>query len=163
MLEGGKERERNIDVWLPLRHPPLGTWPTTQACALTGKRMSDPLVHSLALNPLSHTTQRPSVFFKSAFLIRSANIYKCVFYIKYGYCTINMLRTEFFKNVSCFPGELFSLLGSQRMIPIDLTWSSPICYVTTLFFCYFIIFKKYLNVGMYHKTILDYIIVLWHS
>ena len=31
-----KERERNINVWLPLAHPLLGTWPATQACALTG-------------------------------------------------------------------------------------------------------------------------------
>ena len=31
-----KERERNINVWLPLMCPLLGTWPTTQACALTG-------------------------------------------------------------------------------------------------------------------------------
>ena len=31
-----KERERNINVWLPLAHPQLGTWPTTQACAMTG-------------------------------------------------------------------------------------------------------------------------------
>ena len=31
-----KERERNINVWLPLAHPPLGTWPATQACALSG-------------------------------------------------------------------------------------------------------------------------------
>ena len=30
-----KERERNINVWLPLRHPLLGTWPATQICALT--------------------------------------------------------------------------------------------------------------------------------
>ena len=30
-----KERERNINVWLPLARPLLGTWPTTQACALT--------------------------------------------------------------------------------------------------------------------------------
>ena len=30
------ERERNINVWLPLIHPPLGAWPATQACALTG-------------------------------------------------------------------------------------------------------------------------------
>ena len=53
-----KERERNINVWLPLTHPPLGgTWPTTQACALTGNQTSDPLVHRLALNPLSHTSQ----------------------------------------------------------------------------------------------------------
>ena len=29
-----KERERNINVWLPLTYPPLGTWPATQACAL---------------------------------------------------------------------------------------------------------------------------------
>ena len=41
-----KERERNINVWLPLTWPPLGTWPTTQACALTGNQTSDPLVHS---------------------------------------------------------------------------------------------------------------------
>ena len=31
-----KERERNIHVWLPHMRPLLGTWPTTQACALTG-------------------------------------------------------------------------------------------------------------------------------
>ena len=38
-------------------HPLLGTWPTTQACALTGNQTSNPLVHRLALNPLSHTSQ----------------------------------------------------------------------------------------------------------
>ena len=42
-----KKRERNINVWLPLMHPPPGTWPTTQACALTGNQIGDPLVHSL--------------------------------------------------------------------------------------------------------------------
>ena len=31
-----KERERNINVWLPLARPLLGTWPATQECALTG-------------------------------------------------------------------------------------------------------------------------------
>ena len=31
-----KERERNVNVWLPVMHPLLGTWPATQACALTG-------------------------------------------------------------------------------------------------------------------------------
>ena len=40
LLERGegteKERERNINVWLPFTCPLLGTWPTTQACALTG-------------------------------------------------------------------------------------------------------------------------------
>ena len=52
-----KEKEGNIDVWLPLARPPLGTWPTTQARALTGNRTSDPLVRRPALNPLSHTTR----------------------------------------------------------------------------------------------------------
>ena len=34
--------------------PLLETWPTTQACALTGNQTSDPLVPRLAFNPLSH-------------------------------------------------------------------------------------------------------------
>ena len=50
-----KERERNINVWLPLMCPPLGTWPAAQACALTGNRTGDPLVCRPALNPLSYT------------------------------------------------------------------------------------------------------------
>ena len=58
-----KERERNINVWLPRRCPLLGTWPTTQACALTRNRTGDPLVHRLALNPLSHTSQGPTCLF----------------------------------------------------------------------------------------------------
>ena len=59
-----KERERNINVWLPLVHPLLGTWPTTQARALTGNRTGDPLVCGLALSPLSHTSQGKSLDFK---------------------------------------------------------------------------------------------------
>ena len=51
------KRERNINVWLPLMHPPLGTWPATQACALTRNQTGDPLLHSPVLNPLSHTSQ----------------------------------------------------------------------------------------------------------
>ena len=31
-----EEAERNINVWLPPMCPQLGTWPATQACALTG-------------------------------------------------------------------------------------------------------------------------------
>ena len=44
-----KERGKNINVWLPLKHPLLETWPATQACALTGNRTGDPLVHRPAL------------------------------------------------------------------------------------------------------------------
>ena len=36
------ERERNINVWLPLKHPLLGTWPATWASALTGNQIRDP-------------------------------------------------------------------------------------------------------------------------
>ena len=49
-----KKRERNSNVWLPLMCPLLGTWPTTQARALTGNRTGNPLVLRPALNPLSH-------------------------------------------------------------------------------------------------------------
>ena len=52
-----KKRERNINVWLPLAHPQLGTWPAGQICALKGTRTSNPLVCRPTLNPLSHTSQ----------------------------------------------------------------------------------------------------------
>ena len=55
-LDRGEGRERNL-AWLPLMRPLQGTWPTTQACALTGNGTSDPLVHRPALSPLSHTSQ----------------------------------------------------------------------------------------------------------
>ena len=60
-----KERERNINVWLPLAYPPLGTWPTTQAGAgnQAGNQTGDPLVCRPALNPLSHTSQGKHGFF----------------------------------------------------------------------------------------------------
>ena len=45
-----KERKRNINVWLLLAHPLLGTWPATQACTLTGNRTGDPLICRSALN-----------------------------------------------------------------------------------------------------------------
>ena len=50
-------RERNINVWLLLKHPILGTWPATQACALTGNPSGDPSVCRTILNPLSHLSQ----------------------------------------------------------------------------------------------------------
>ena len=52
-----KEKERNINVWLPFDHPLLGTWPAAQACALTGNRTSNPLVRRPAFNPLSYTNR----------------------------------------------------------------------------------------------------------
>ena len=58
--ERGREGERegrNINVWLSLKHPPLGTWSSSQACALTRNWNGDLLVCRRALNPLSHTSQ----------------------------------------------------------------------------------------------------------
>ena len=55
--KGGSKREINNNVWLLSMHPLLGSWPATQACALTGSQTSDPLVYRPAHNPLSHTSQ----------------------------------------------------------------------------------------------------------
>ena len=52
-----EEREGNINVWLPLTLPLLGTRPATQACALTRNQTGNTLVHRPAFNPLSHTSQ----------------------------------------------------------------------------------------------------------
>ena len=58
--------ERNIDQ-LPFTHPQLGTWPTIQACVLTGNGTSDLLVGRLALNPLSHPSQGSINFHDDSF------------------------------------------------------------------------------------------------
>ena len=49
-------------MWLLLVQPLLGTWPTTQAYALTGNQTGDPLVCRPVLNPLSYTRQNHLVF-----------------------------------------------------------------------------------------------------
>ena len=60
---------RNINVWLPLTCPLLGTWPETQACALTGNCNSDPLVHRPALNLLGHSSQGTNkLFYEQVFI-----------------------------------------------------------------------------------------------
>ena len=61
--ESEKERERNINMWLPLACPQLKTQPAIQVCALTGNQTGDPLVFRPALNPLSHTNQGPREYF----------------------------------------------------------------------------------------------------
>ena len=52
--------------------PLLGTWPATQACALTGYQTSDPLVHRPALNPLSHMGQGSLLAFNAISNIATA-------------------------------------------------------------------------------------------
>ena len=53
----GQERRRETSMCDCLSCIPLGTWPATQACALTGNQTSDHFAHMEALNPLSHTSQ----------------------------------------------------------------------------------------------------------
>ena len=57
-----KEREININAWLPLTCPLLGTWLASWACDITGNRTDDPLVCRPALKPLSHTSQGTRCF-----------------------------------------------------------------------------------------------------
>ena len=57
--------ERKINVWLPLMLHFLGTWPETQACALTRNQTGDPLVCRPVLNPLNHTSQGKKILHRS--------------------------------------------------------------------------------------------------
>ena len=62
--------ERNINVGekhrlVASRPPQLGTWPATQARALTGNLTHNLLVPRLALSPLRHTSQGLEIIFNS--------------------------------------------------------------------------------------------------
>ena len=52
-----------MNAWLPFVLPLLVPWPATQACALPGNWIGNPLVHRPALHPLSHTGQGWHVIF----------------------------------------------------------------------------------------------------
>ena len=84
-----KENERNINVLLPLMYPLLGTWPSTQECALTGNWTRDPVVHRLVLNPLSHTSQA----FLYVLWVESLNIFVVNCLVKYV-CIVNSFGKE---------------------------------------------------------------------
>ena len=57
--EGEREGEKHQHVreTSALASLQWGTWPASQACALTGNRTGDVLVCRLVLNPLGHTSQ----------------------------------------------------------------------------------------------------------
>ena len=54
--EGEREGEKPQGA-VASHAPLLGTWPATQACALTGNQSSDPLVCRPKINPLRYTSQ----------------------------------------------------------------------------------------------------------
>ena len=72
-----EKEERNINVWVLLTHPLLGTWPATQACALTGNRTRNPLLHKPALNPLSHSSHGRKVILNEILLSQFQMISSC--------------------------------------------------------------------------------------
>ena len=107
-------RERNINVWLPLECPLLGTWPTTQACALTGNITSDPLVHRPALNPLSHTSQGCFDF--------------CFWKWFYSVCPVS-----FKVNLVCFQKFITKLLSNENVVKsLTTTPNDYNSYIITL-------------------------------
>ena len=57
-----REREKHQCVVASLQALLLGTWPPAQACVLTGNQTGDPLVHRLALHPLSRTRQGGKIY-----------------------------------------------------------------------------------------------------
>ena len=61
--------ERNINVWLPLTWPPLGTWPATQACAMIGNRTATLWFTAHAQSTELHCPGLDSLFKKKKNLI----------------------------------------------------------------------------------------------
>ena len=95
--KGGRKRGRETSMCkrsinqLLLTRPAPGTWPETQACALTGNQTGNLLVHRLALNPLSHTSQGSRYFIQI---------------ISWNFCSVdndNINNTSIFNIQDSFP------------------------------------------------------------
>ena len=112
------ERERNISLWLPLVHPLLGTWPATQAFALTGNQTGDLLVHRPALSPLSHTSQGWIIF---VFIQAQGHPVHCQMFSSllslYPYSSLPQLWRPkiFLDNAKCS-------LGERKYSPVETHW-----------------------------------------
>ena len=103
----GRERERNIDVWLPLPCSQMGTWPASQVYALTRNQTSNPLVHGPVLNPLSHTSQGSISYFLNDLLLLSFLSFWNYYFIMSDLLTSPL---NFLYSLSCIPD--FWLLAS---------------------------------------------------
>ena len=90
----GREREkkRNINVWVPLVHPSLGTWPATQACALTGNRTRKRLLYGRTPNQLSYRGQGGPLVF----------VYSCAL-LHYTVTPWSVQRLPYMRTLRCFP------------------------------------------------------------
>ena len=107
--QGRGKRERNINVWLPLMCPLLGTWPTTQSCALDWESNQQPFDSQANTQPLSHTRQ--GRVFTCIFLI--TNDVEHLLICLLGIC-ISSWVTVYSSPLSIFEIELFIFLLSYR-------------------------------------------------
>ena len=100
-------------MWLPLKHPLLGTWPTTQPCAPTENLTSGPLVPRQALNPLSHTS------WGSALYVLTYGV--TVYYLSHS-CILSFTKTyQLFLWIIFHISYFAFLLPHPHLRPLPLT------------------------------------------
>ena len=95
---------------LPLTPPNWGTWPITQACALTRNGTSDLSVHRPVLSPLSHASQgglMSSVPFPCPYFLLGRKKHSVSFYCHPGWEMNNM-------------GITLALPGTSRVLLLSL-------------------------------------------
>ena len=116
--------------------PLLGTWPTTQARALTGNQTSDPLVRRLALNPLSHTSHSYSYFSYKNFIVLVL-IFKSMMYFELLFLSCGFMSfISFAKLLANMPTNIVSaslslFLGLQ--LQVCLIYSlCPSCLLSSI-------------------------------
>ena len=91
--------------------PQPGTWPATQAGALTGDRTSDPLVHRPVLSPLSHTSQGLILFLNDYFWRKCIPFFFC-FYNE------NYYPTEFLQIEKCLVNSSSALFQQKLFMAL---------------------------------------------
>ena len=112
---------------LPLARSPLGTWPSIQACALTGNRTSNPLIHRLALNHSATPARAEFLCFKYfSSILHKVRFYFVIMlryllligeFVSFSFMGITTCKTDFqliflsfcknthFYNVGSMPGQ----------------------------------------------------------
>ena len=119
-----KQRKRNSNVWLPLVHPHTGTWPASQACALTGNPTGNPLVHRQTLNPVSHLSQGLNVFYLKLSLSWSFGYRESAFVggcsVLFYFCPLGFLSCQLGVNSS--KSRTCEAKRTQRTDHYDVPW-----------------------------------------
>ena len=111
--EGERKGDKHWSVASYIR-PLLGTWPTTQAGALTGNQTGNLLGHRPVLNPLSHTNQGEGIFFEVFFL-------QSLYFLQISFPGWRQSTSESVFHVTSFPRILLSgcsclTLGTQALL-----------------------------------------------